>query len=143
MKKIALSISFLLIFLEYSTILLSQSPVWVQAVAGVWKTSVGSPDKLDFFNSAGIVPDITGLSRLGTAGFPLSEKDISAEIINGQTYLRFPLERNEQIFGFGLNFKTVYQRGRILQLHVDHYGGIIPMMPPVLHAPAAGKALSG
>ncbi len=31
--------------------------------------------------------------------------------------------KDEQIFGFGLNFKTVHQRGKILQLHVDHYGG--------------------
>jgi alpha-D-xyloside xylohydrolase len=33
------------------------------------------------------------------------------------------LEKGEQIYGFGLNFQTVYQRGKILQLHVDHYGG--------------------
>ena len=36
---------------------------------------------------------------------------------------RFPLVKDEQIYGFGLNFKTVHQRGKILQLHVDHYGG--------------------
>ena len=48
---------------------------------------------------------------------------IVAEIVKGETYLRFPLAKDEQIFGFGLNFKTVHQRGKILQLHVDHYGG--------------------
>ena len=30
------------------------------------------------------------------------------------------LDREEQIYGLGLNFKTVQQRGRIMQLHVDH-----------------------
>ena len=44
-------------------------------------------------------------------------------MVNGETYLRFPLLKGEEIFGFGLNFKTVFQRGNILQLHVDHYGG--------------------
>jgi alpha-D-xyloside xylohydrolase len=27
------------------------------------------------------------------------------------------------LYGFGLNFQTVHQRGKILNLHVDHYGG--------------------
>ena len=53
----------------------------------------------------------------------MPENEIAAEIIKGETYLRFPLVKDEQIFGFGLNFKTVHQRGKILQLHVDHYGG--------------------
>ncbi len=34
-----------------------------------------------------------------------------------------PYKKEEQLFGFGLNFQTVHQRGKILQLHVDHYGG--------------------
>jgi alpha-glucosidase (family GH31 glycosyl hydrolase) len=55
--------------------------------------------------------------------FPLSKDEIIAEVVNNETYLRFPLVKEEQIFGFGLNFKTVNQRGSIHQLHVDHYGG--------------------
>lgn len=47
----------------------------------------------------------------------------AARVIDGKTYLHFPLEREEQIYGFGLNFQTVHQRGRIMELHVDHYGG--------------------
>ena len=45
------------------------------------------------------------------------------QVTDGKTYLRFPLEEGEKIFGLGLNFQTVEQRGRILRLHVDHYGG--------------------
>ena len=37
--------------------------------------------------------------------------------------LRFPLERGEELFGFGLNFQSVHQRGKVLRLHVNHYGG--------------------
>ncbi len=42
---------------------------------------------------------------------------------DGKTSLRIPLQRKEQLYGFGLNFQTVHQRGKILNLHVDHYGG--------------------
>jgi alpha-glucosidase (family GH31 glycosyl hydrolase) len=49
--------------------------------------------------------------------------DITAKVVDGQTYLRFPLQRSEQLYGFGLNFQTVQQRGKILTLHVDNYDG--------------------
>lgn len=120
MKKYLLLIT--VIFLPLSG-LSAQSPVWTKAAPGVWKCVIGIPDKVDLFNSAEIKPDIDGLSKISTTDFPLSENEIVAEVINGQTCLRFPLIKEEQIFGFGLNFKTVYQRGKILQLHVDHYGG--------------------
>ena len=100
-----------------------QAPVWELVEPGVWKTVIGTPDKLDLFGTAGIIPSSGALKKLGEAVFPLPEEAIRAEISGGKTYLRFPLVREEQIFGFGLNFKTVYQRGKILQLHVDHYGG--------------------
>jgi alpha-glucosidase (family GH31 glycosyl hydrolase) len=95
---------------------------WTEVAPGVWKAVSGTPDKLNLFNAAGVEPFIRGLEKMGPAGFPLTLEKISAEIINGETYLRFPLEKEEQIFGFGLNFKTLFQRGKILQLHVDHYG---------------------
>ncbi len=101
----------------------AQNPEWTQIAPGVWKCVIGSPDKLDLFSAAEIRPDIDGLLRINKADFPLSQNEIAAEVVNERTYLRFPLVRGEQIFGFGLNFKTVHQRGKILQLHVDHYGG--------------------
>lgn len=60
---------------------------------------------------------------MNNVDFPLPENEIKATVFDGKTYLQFPLEVGEKIFGLGLNFKTVEQRGRILRLHVDHYGG--------------------
>lgn len=99
-----------------------QKITWTEVAPGVWKAVTGTPDKLDLFNAAGIKPFTKGLEKLGAGGFPFLQDKISVEIINDETYLRFPLEKEEQIFGFGLNFKTIFQRGKILQLHVDHYG---------------------
>jgi alpha-D-xyloside xylohydrolase len=110
-----------LLLLNYS--LCAQTADWIEVAPGVWKNVIGNPDKTDLFNSAGIKPAIDALLRIESTKFPLSEKKIVAEVVNGKTYLRFPLVKDEQIFGFGLNFKTVHQRGKILQLHVDHYGG--------------------
>ena len=42
---------------------------------------------------------------------------------DGKLSLRFPLDASEQLYGLGLNFKTVQQRGTVKQLHVDHYSG--------------------
>ena len=43
--------------------------------------------------------------------FPLDSTKIHFEVIDGKTYLRFPLQRAEEIYGFGLNFQTQNQRG--------------------------------
>lgn len=121
MKKIIVSILFCLIFTIFQAS--SQVTEWERVAPGVWKASIGNPEKLDLFTSAGIKALNKGLSEMGEASFPLPADKTAFEIVNGKTYLRFPLSVNENIFGFGLNFKTVQQRGKILNLHVDHYGG--------------------
>jgi alpha-glucosidase (family GH31 glycosyl hydrolase) len=121
--KLHLILIFGLLFIGSSPKICAQTPTWTEVGPGVWKAVVGIPDKLDLFNAAGIVPSHEGLERLGSQKFPIPENEIKAEIVDGQTYLKFPLIKDEEIFGFGLNFKTVHQRGKILQLHVDHYGG--------------------
>src|SRR3546814_345515 len=83
---------------------------------------VGKPEAYDLLRAAGATPRENVLAKMETAPFPLPAGDIAATLADEKTYLRFPLEKGEQIYGFGLNFKTVHQRGRILRLHVDHYG---------------------
>jgi alpha-glucosidase (family GH31 glycosyl hydrolase) len=112
-----------IILIACTNSVIAQTPTWTEVAPGVWKAVIGKPDGLDLYKAADIKPSIDALKKIGSVVFPLKENEISAEVINGQSFLRFPLARDEQIFGFGLNFKTVYQRGKILQLHVDHYGG--------------------
>jgi alpha-glucosidase (family GH31 glycosyl hydrolase) len=125
LNKLKLSkLCFVLFLLGFTQFSNAQTVKWTEVAPGVWKTIIGTPEAFDLFKAAEIQPNTEALKKLGTASFPLSNKDIAGEVSNGQTFLRFPLDKEEQIFGFGLNFKTVYQRGRILELHVDHYGGI-------------------
>ena len=101
----------------------AQKITWKEVAPGVWKGIVGKPESYDLLKASGSQPRIQALEKMTTSSFPFSTNDIAGSIADGKTALRFPLEREEQLFGFGLNFQTVHQRGKILQLHVDHYGG--------------------
>lgn len=100
-----------------------QAPTWTEVAPGVWKTEIGTAEDYDLFTAAGITPNVEAMRKMGSVSFPFPENQVAGRIADGKTNLTFPLERSEQIFGFGLNFKTIHQRGRILELHVDHYGG--------------------
>ncbi len=102
---------------------LAQNPKWEKVAPGVWKTSLGTPDEYNLLKAAGSTPLLSGLDKMSQPGFPLSLDKITFSINEGQVALRFPLQKEEQIFGFGLNFQTIFQRGKVLELHVDHYGG--------------------
>ncbi|SMO54257.1 TIM-barrel domain-containing protein [Fodinibius sediminis] len=101
----------------------AQNLSWQQVEPGIWKAKAGKPEAYDLLTASGAEPREEGLTEMGDSSFPLPADEITARVVDGQTYLRFPLDRKEQLYGFGLNFKTVHQRGRILRLHVDHYGG--------------------
>jgi alpha-glucosidase (family GH31 glycosyl hydrolase) len=101
----------------------AQGLTWQEVAPGVWKGVAGKPEAYDLLKAAGATPNTAGLAKIGKAEFPLPQGGISALVRDGKTYLRFPLQKKEQLYGFGLNFQTVHQRGKILELHVDHYGG--------------------
>ena len=100
-----------------------QSLSWTKQASGVWVAEVGKPEMRNFTTTSGVKPKLEAIKAMQNVEFPLNENEIKAVVFDGKTYLHFPLEVGEKIFGLGLNFKTVEQRGRILRLHVDHYGG--------------------
>ncbi len=97
---------------------------WQKMANGVWKAKVGKPESTNLLTISGVLPKTMAINNMPLATFPIPENEIKVEIYDGKTYIRFPLDQNEKIFGLGLNFKTVEQRGRILRLHIDHYDGI-------------------
>lgn len=100
-----------------------KEPVWKEKASGVWEITAGTPEKVNLLSELTISPKWEVINEMGKADLPIDKNEIKFELIDGKTYLRFPLDKDEKIFGLGLNFKTVEQRGRIMQLHVDHYGG--------------------
>jgi len=100
-----------------------QGIAWSEVQPGIWKAVFGQPEKYDLLSVSGAMPNKQALAKLGSASFPLDKAEIEFKVVDGKTYLRFPLQQQEQLYGFGLNFQTVHQRGKILELHVDHYDG--------------------
>jgi alpha-D-xyloside xylohydrolase len=116
--------SFIVLFFVIASLFANaQNIVWSEVAPGVWKAVVGKPEAYDLLKASGATPNLNALAKVTKAPFPLQQSDITAKLNDGKTYLRFPLQKDEQLYGFGLNFQTVHQRGKILQLHVDHYGG--------------------
>ena len=120
-------ILFTVFFLGQTLALRAQSPAqsirWTEVEPGVWKAVIGRPETYNLLTASGAQPLEAGLQHMGKPGFPIDREEIAAILADGKTYLRFPLQKDEQLYGFGLNFQTIHQRGKILQLHVDHYGG--------------------
>ncbi|MDR3218727.1 MAG: DUF5110 domain-containing protein [Dysgonamonadaceae bacterium] len=119
MKKIILTLLFAGIVLSIRAQVLQ----WTESLPGVWKATFGAPESHNLLNVSGVQPNKDAINGMPQAALTLDIEGIQAEIFDGKTYLRFPLIEGEQIFGLGLNFQTVHQRGKILNLHTDHYGG--------------------
>lgn len=98
-------------------------PEWKMVQPGIWKAVVGKPDAMTLLSVANAKSNVEAISKLPQSAFPILKEEISFAIADHKTYLRFPLEKGEQLYGLGLNFKNVNQRGKILNLHVDHYNG--------------------
>lgn len=96
---------------------------WTAVEPGVWKGVVGTPESYSLLDVAGCKPLEEGFTRLPEVSLPPLADQITVTLQDGKTYISVPLQRKEQLYGFGLNFKTVHQRGRIMNLHVDHYDG--------------------
>lgn len=96
---------------------------WIQIAPGVWKGTIGIPEEYSLLKVSGAIPLKDGFNRLPRVALPDLADSIAGVVQDGKTNLCIPLQRNEQLYGFGLNFQTVHQRGKILNLHVDHYGG--------------------
>jgi len=99
------------------------APVWKPEMPGIFSATIGTPPDFKLLLVANRKPRKKAIELLGDSPLPIDLKEVSATVVNGRTCIRFPLTKDEQIYGFGLNFKTVAQRGRIFRLHVDHYGG--------------------
>jgi alpha-D-xyloside xylohydrolase len=114
---------FLLLFACAALSVRTQNLQWTEELPGVWKATFGVPESYNLLSAAGSQPNREAIAGMSQATLTLNFSDIQAEMIDGKVYLRFPLVKEEQIFGLGLNFQTVHQRGKILNLHTDHYGG--------------------
>lgn len=96
---------------------------WQEVAPGIWKTQCGTPDDYTLLGVANCKTNHEGLLKLPKVTIPSQADKILSTLTDGKVYLQLPLQREEKLYGFGLQFKGVQQRGKIFELHVDHYGG--------------------
>ena len=96
---------------------------WKEVAPGVWRATFGAKDNVSLLSMAGFDPKSDALNEMGTETFPFARNGIVGSVTDGRTVIRLPFGENERLYGFGLQFKTVDQGGKVRHLHVDHYGG--------------------
>jgi alpha-glucosidase (family GH31 glycosyl hydrolase) len=96
---------------------------WDVVAPGVWRATAGAPEPVSLLGAAGGQPCRDALASMPPSDFPFPWAGVRAERRDGKTVLRFPLGADEQLYGLGLSFKAVQQRGTVKTLRVDHYGG--------------------
>ena len=109
----------------------SPTPAWQEVAPGVWKTTAGTAEALTLLSAADAQPNLRALAAMPSVPFPLKAGEIAASRWDWKTTFRLPLALDEDIYGLGVDFKTMRRTGSTFQLHVDHWGGV----PGRTHAP--------
>ncbi|MGK0138216.1 MAG: alpha-glucosidase (family GH31 glycosyl hydrolase) [Algoriphagus sp.] len=115
--------SFILLCLSLITCEKSEHRLWVQKAQDVWSLSIGDEPKINLLKAANAKPKLERLSVFESASLPFSLEAIKIRKDKDNVVIQIPLDSKEQIYGLGLQFKTVNRRSQILNLQVDHYGG--------------------
>jgi alpha-glucosidase (family GH31 glycosyl hydrolase) len=97
---------------------------WERVAPGVWRAQVGRPESLTLLGAAGAKPALEALGKLPDAPFPLERGEIEGRRWGWKTAVRLPLALDEEVYGLGVDFKTMRRTGSTFQLHVDHWGGV-------------------
>lgn len=98
------------------------SEQWIELYSGVWRRRVGEGSSLRPLDVTRAAAREGALAELPTAPFPFARGAATADPRGGCTVLRFPLRSDEHVYGFGLQFRRIDQRGTVKRLQVDHYG---------------------
>lgn len=97
---------------------------WEPVAPGVWRAQAGRPESLTLLSAAGARPALEALGKLPDAPFPFAGRQIETRRWGWKTAVRLPLALDEEVYGLGVDFKTMRRTGSTFQLHVDHWGGV-------------------
>lgn len=93
---------------------------WKTAAPGVWAAEIGNCKGLTPLSCLQRNPRRKALSELPEAPFPLEEQDIQfVTLLSGAVMLTLPLDEQEDLYGTGLQFMRMNQRGRTRYLRVN------------------------
>ena len=103
---------------------LSTDIAWHEIAHGVWSARLGNLEhEVRYTDLAAAAPKIKRINALfPQQSFPFEEDAIRYRLTpDHKVVVHLPVDKDEKIFGFGLQFDTTRQNGRILDLKVDHF----------------------
>ena len=62
-----------------------------QLAHGIWGTRITTEKFLSLLEVAGTKPKMSALEKLGDSEFPIPKEEITAQVLNNQIFLNFPL----------------------------------------------------
>lgn len=91
--------------------------------SGIWKVNIGEADKeIAYTSLAARGPCIAELNALPGMPFPFSESPIEFLLYDDRMiHVRIPVDKDESIYGFGLQFDGIRKNKQVLELNVDHW----------------------
>ncbi|RKN79186.1 TIM-barrel domain-containing protein [Paenibacillus ginsengarvi] len=93
---------------------------WMPVAPGVWRLTVGSPQGLTPLSWIGASPRTEALERLPQNPPPFDFSEIGLDENGSRGFvLSFPLDAEEKLYGTGLQFMRMNQRGRTRYLRVN------------------------
>ncbi|WP_284638236.1 TIM-barrel domain-containing protein [Paenibacillus silviterrae] len=92
---------------------------WQKTTTGVWHSKAGEPSSLSPLAWMKQEPKQEALQRLGEAELPFDLEEVRLDRVGKMLLLSFPLTETEAIYGTGLQFMRMNQRGRTKYLRVN------------------------
>jgi alpha-D-xyloside xylohydrolase len=86
---------------------------------GIWRIRLGTPEAITPVAVREAPPVLAGLAALPACAAPFAEADIAFRATARGVVVELPLAGTEEIFGFGLQLKSVKQKGRKKTLRVN------------------------
>jgi alpha-D-xyloside xylohydrolase len=92
---------------------------WVVVAPGIWKATVGTPEAVTPVRTRAVKMAREALEAMGEAKAPINTPAMTVDARGVK--VRIPLAAEEQIYGFGLQFLSLQQRGkkRVTRVNAD------------------------
>jgi alpha-glucosidase (family GH31 glycosyl hydrolase) len=92
---------------------------WQQTAPGVWRITVGDPQEITPLSWMAVTPKADALQQMPQVSPPFDWERIGFEETNAGYLISFPLNQTEKLYGAGLQFMRMNQRGRVRYLRVN------------------------
>ena len=96
---------------------------WESVANGIWKSEIGDMNsEKRYISLAAEAPRLDRINELSPTGFPFENCMPSYQDKDGKITVRIPTEKDEHIYGFGLQFDGLKKNKTVLTLNTDHWG---------------------